>query len=71
MTSKEKLLKEALVLPLHEKSALIEDLIRSLDSPDPVIDTLWKNVAENRIDAYDDGKLLSVSVQEAIAKYKK
>jgi len=71
MTKKEKLLKEALVLPVQEKSELIEQLIKSLDKPDPEIDELWKKEAESRIDAYDEGKLTSVTVQEAISKYKK
>jgi len=67
MTKKEKLLKEALVLPVQEKSELIEQLIKSLDKPDPEIDELWKKEAESRIDAYDEGKLPSVTVQEAIS----
>ena len=71
MTRKDKLLKEALVLPVREKSDLIEELIKSLDKPDPEIDELWRKEAESRIDAYDGGKLSSVSVEEAISKYKK
>lgn len=71
MTKKEALLKEALVLPVREKSELIEQLIRSLDKPDPEIDEFWKKEAESRINAFDDGKLSSVTVQEAISKYKK
>ena len=49
------------------KSELIEQLIKSLDKPDPEIDELWKKEAESRIDAYDEGKLTSVTVQEAIS----
>ncbi|TVQ06437.1 MAG: addiction module protein [Balneolaceae bacterium] len=70
MTIKEKLLKEALVLPAHEKSELIEQLIISLDKPDPVIDKLWMKVVEQRIDAYEQEKLRSVTLQEAFSKYK-
>ena len=71
MTKKEKLLKEALVLPAGEKSDLIEQLIKSLDEPDPAIDDLWKKEAESRIDAYEKGNLSSVTVREVISKYKK
>lgn len=71
MTKNEKLLKQALVLPVKEKSELIEQLIKSLDKPDHEIDELWKKEAENRIDAYDEGRIPSVSVREAISKYKK
>jgi len=65
-----KLLKEALVLSIQEKSELIDQLIKSLDKPDNEIDELWKKEAENRIDAYDEGELSSVSVQEVFTKYK-
>jgi putative addiction module component (TIGR02574 family) len=68
MTKKESLLKEALVLTVQEKSEMIEQLIRSLDKPDPEIDELWKKEAERRIDAFDEGELPSVTVQEAISK---
>jgi putative addiction module component (TIGR02574 family) len=71
MTKKDKLLKEALVLPIQEKSDLIEELIKSLDKPDPEIDELWKKESESRIDAYEAGKISSVSVHEAVSKYKK
>jgi len=70
MTKKEKLLKQALILPVQEKSDLIEQLIKSLDKPDPEIDELWKKEAESRIDAYDEGKLTTVIVQEAISNFK-
>ena len=58
MTKKDKLLKEALVLPVQEKSDLIEQLIKSLvipkgrdvaiAPPDPEIDELWKKEANKK-----------------------
>jgi putative addiction module component (TIGR02574 family) len=71
MTTKEKLIKEALKLPPVEKADLIDQLIKSLDSPDESMDKLWIKEAENRIEAYDKGKLTSVSVKDAFLKYKK
>lgn len=71
MLNKDKLLKEALILPVKEKTALIEQLISSLDQPDPELDALWAKESESRIDAYDQGRLTSVSLQEAVSKYKK
>lgn len=70
MTKKDKLLKEALVLPIQEKSDLIDELIKSLDKPDSEIDELWKKEAESRIDAFDEGKITTVTVHEAVSKYK-
>ena len=71
MTKKEKILKEALILPAREKSELIEKLIKSLDEPDPAMDNLWKKEAESRIDAFDKGELSAKPVSEVICKYKK
>jgi len=71
MTKKEKILKEALILPAREKSELIEKLIKSLDEPDPAMDNLWKKEAESRIDAFDKGELSAMTVSEVISKYKK
>jgi putative addiction module component (TIGR02574 family) len=69
MTTKEKLIKEVLALPVREKSDLIEQLIESLDRPDPSIDILWKKEAEKRLDAYYEGKHEAVTVGEAFKKY--
>ena len=71
MTKKDKLLKEALVLPIQEKSELIEQLIKSLDKHDLEIDELWKKEAESRIDAYDDGKIHSVTLKETLSNIRK
>ena len=68
MTKKDELFKEALVLPIKEKSDLIERLIKSLDKPDPEIDELWKKEAESRIDAHNEGKISSVTIRETISK---
>jgi putative addiction module component (TIGR02574 family) len=69
MTKKEKLLEEALELTALEKSEIIEQLMMSLDQPDREMDSLWKKEVEHRIDAYNEGKMGSVTVQEAFKKY--
>lgn len=70
MDKKEKLIKRALTLSAVDKAEVIDKLIRSLEEPDQTIDELWKKESENRIDAYDNNKLSSVSVEEAASKYK-
>ena len=70
MNKTKELLKEALMLDPKEKAIMIEELIISLDAPDQAIDALWKQECESRIDAYEQGKLSTVTVQEAFAKYK-
>ncbi|HMB98400.1 MAG TPA: addiction module protein [Balneolaceae bacterium] len=70
MNKKNDLLKEALLLEPKEKANLIEALMISLDTPDEAIDALWKQECERRIDAYGQGDLKAVTLQEAFAKYK-
>jgi hypothetical protein len=49
---------------------MVHKLIESLDLPDKEIDDLWMTEAESRIDAYENDKLKSISVEEALSKYK-
>ena len=70
MTDKEKLIEKALKLSPAEKADMIDRLIKSLDQPDKTIDKFWIRESENRIDAYEKGKLTSVSIEEAFSKYK-
>ena len=69
--NKEWLLKEVLTLTPVEKAEIVDQLLKSLDVPDDDLDSLWQKEAEDRINAYDRGQLPSVSVEEAISKYKK
>jgi putative addiction module component (TIGR02574 family) len=69
MQNTNELLKEALKLAPKEKASFIEALMESLDTPDPALDKLWKQECESRLDAYENGNLKTVSVQEAFAKY--
>lgn len=64
------ILKEALTLKPSAKAQLIDKLISSLDKPDKEIDKLWEKEAENRIDAYNQGKIKTVSLEEVLRKYR-
>ncbi len=70
MTTADNILKEALTLKPFEKAQLIDKLISTLDKPDSEIDELWAKEAEDRIDAYDQGKLKAVSLEEVLKKYR-
>ena len=70
MTTTDNILKEALMLRPFEKAQLIDRLISSLDKPDKEIDELWAKEAEDRIDAYDQGKLRVVSLEQVLQKYR-
>ena len=60
----------ALSLPVTQRVELVELLLASLDSPDKAIDKLWAKEAESRIDAFEAGKLKSISLDNVLSKYK-
>jgi len=60
----------ALSLPVTQRVELVELLLASLDNPDKKIDELWANEAESRIDAYEEGKIKSISLENVLSKYK-
>ncbi|MEP9409881.1 MAG: addiction module protein [Candidatus Brocadia sp.] len=67
----QKILKEALTLPLKERASLVDDLLASLDQPDKQIDSLWRKEVEERITAYQAGKIRAVTLDEVLSKYRK
>lgn len=72
MTLKTKhVLDDALSLSVLDRASLVDNLIASLDQPDPHIDELWKIEVKSRMKAYTSGKMKSVSLEQALAKYKK
>ena len=70
MTTTDNIFKETLTLTPSEKAQLIDKLISTLDKPDKEIDELWAKEAEDRIDAYDQGKLKAVSLEKVLQKYR-
>ena len=70
MATPNKILKEALNLRAAEKAQLIDKLLSSLDSPDRQIDELWAKEAEDRINAYEQGKIKALTLKEVLEKYK-
>jgi len=70
MTGTENVFKDALSLKPSEKAQLIDKLISTLDESDKEIDELWAKEAENRIDAYDQGKIKAISLEKVLQKYR-
>jgi putative addiction module component (TIGR02574 family) len=70
MAATENVFKEALSLKPSEKAQLIDKLISTLDKSDKEIDELWAREAENRIDAYDQGKINAISLEKVLQKYR-
>ncbi|MDO9585770.1 MAG: addiction module protein [Syntrophales bacterium] len=70
MVSTDNVFKEALTLKPSEKAQLIDKLLSSLDKSDREIDELWAKEAEDRIDAYDLGKIKAISLEKVLKKYR-
>lgn len=66
--SAEQVLRQAMQLSSLDRAALVEGLIASLDKPDPALDALWLQEAEDRIAAYQAGELAAIDVEEAFAE---
>ena len=62
---------EARRLPLAERAELIDDLLASLDGPDPRIDALWVEEAERRLRLVDSGEMPVYDAAEIIAELRK
>ena len=70
MAAINEILEKALTLNPTQKAELIDKLLASLDIPDKEMDELWAKEAENRIDAYEQGKIKAVTLEKVLEKYK-
>jgi putative addiction module component (TIGR02574 family) len=70
MTITDNIFKEALKLTPSEKAQLIDKLISNLDKPDKEIDELWAREVEDRLDAYDQGRIKAISLERVLQKYR-
>ena len=69
-TDTQEIIDRALSLTPDEKALVVDKLLSSLDRPDEAMDALWRKEVEDRIRAYNEGKLKSVSLEEVLAKYR-
>jgi putative addiction module component (TIGR02574 family) len=66
------ILKEALSLSPDERAALVEHLLASFDaSARQHIDTLWAQEAEDRLDAFERGEILTIPAQNVFDAIRK
>jgi len=66
--SAKNILDQALKLPANDRAALVENLILSLDKPDPALDAQWLKEAENRLAAYQSGELGAVEAEQVFSE---
>ena len=60
------LMETALKLPPDERFALIDELLHSLDRPDPEVDRIWIEEAERRLAAHRSGRVQGISAENIV-----
>jgi putative addiction module component (TIGR02574 family) len=65
----EQVRKDALALPLVERAALTDELLSSLDRPDPRVDALWAQEAEDRLAAFEAGEMEAIPAEDVFAEF--
>jgi len=70
MSNCQELYQQANQLPPLEKLRLAELLLADLDTPNPEIDSVWRDEAQKRWQAYRAGELNTVSYEAVMKKYK-
>lgn len=58
------IIEEALHLKPQERYLLVENLINSLNEPNKAIDDIWIKESKERLKAYQQGKLKTVSYNQ-------
>ena len=64
------LIEQARALSPHDRIALVEDVLDSLDRTDPDVDRLWAREATDRLAAYRRGELVAKDLSDIVAKYR-
>ena len=63
------LLDSALKLAPEERFALVDEILHSLDRPDPEIDRLWIEEAQRRLAAYRRGEMKGIPAEEVVGDF--
>jgi putative addiction module component (TIGR02574 family) len=67
MSNKE-IIESALKLSPPEKLFIVESILKSLDEPDKEIENIWIEEAEKRLQAYREGKLKGIPMEDIFKK---
>lgn len=60
---------KALELTAAERAVVAEQILLSLDRPDPEIDAIWVSETETRLDVFYQGELEVIPADEVLKKY--
>ena len=63
------LLEQVLKLDPSDRLELVEQVLHSLDRPDPIIDRVWIEEAERRLAAYRAGKVQGIPAEDIVGPF--
>ena len=66
---KHEIVELALKLDPAERFELVDQILHSLDRPDPEMDRIWLEEAERRLAAYRAGKVKGIPAEEIFGKF--
>ncbi len=64
----QKLVSEAISLPVSERALIANTLLQSLNPPDSTIDEKWAEVAKRRLDEIKSGHATTISGEEVFQR---
>ncbi len=58
------ILNEVINLKTTERFMIVEEILKSLDEPDAKLDKIWLDEAQKRLNAYRNGKVKVIPMEE-------
>jgi len=68
MFTRQKLVEEALFLPVEDRAFIIDSLIKSMNPINPDIEQEWIKISEKRLDELKSGKVKGIPGDEVFNK---
>jgi len=68
MHGAKEIVKEAESLPVEERAAIIDSLLRTLNPPEPEIDSQWVEVAKQRLEELRGGQAKAIPGEDVFAR---
>ena len=63
------IVKQALALDPSKRFEVVEEILHSLDQPDPAIDAIWLQEAERRLAAYRAGHVQGIAAEDIFGPF--
>jgi len=71
MQSAEEIIREAESLPVEQRAIIVDRLLRTLNPPDPAIDSEWIRLASRRLAELRSGDVKPVPAEAVFARIEK